>query len=102
MSNWQTQITYSCECMEGYGSLCGKKSRFILDHYCSHDFTNIFHKRHIEEENSKYELWDKGEYIQDTDIKALRDLLTLRPHQEENEKIDLMFFKQMKDESNTQ
>lgn len=96
MSKWYTQITYNCECDEGYGSQCNKHSRFVLRHNCSVDATTIYHKRHIEDKESKYELYQLGEYVSDPEIGALERLLKEQPYNDmyirEGEEIDKDFF----------
>lgn len=96
MSKWHTQITYKCECEEGYGSVCGKQSRFVLKHNCSVDATTIYHKRHIEDAGAKYEFYQLGEYISDQEIGALERLLKEKPYNDkfvrEGEEIDTDFF----------
>lgn len=98
MSKWYTQVTYKCECEEGYGSQCGKQSRFVLKHNCSIDATTIYHKRHIEDADSKYALYEMGEYISDPEIGALHKLLGEQPYNDkyvrEGEEIDKDFFAQ--------
>ena len=98
MSKWYTQVTYECECDEGYGSQCGKQSRFILKHNCSTDNTTIYHKKHIKDVGNKYTLYKIGEYISDNEIEALHKLLGERPYNDkferEGEGIDKDFFAQ--------
>lgn len=96
MSKWSTQVTYKCGCDECYGIRCDKQSRFILVHNCSIDATTIYHKKHIEDVDSKYVLYEIGEYISDPEIKALHKLLGEQPYNDkyvrEGEEIDPQFF----------
>lgn len=99
MSNWYTQITYKCECEEGYGSVCGKTSRFVLKHNCSIDTTTIYHKTHVEDTESRYDIYQPGEYISDPEISALQRLLEAKPYNDkfirEGEEIDPKFFEEL-------
>lgn len=101
MSKWYTQVTYKCNCDEGYGLLCKKNSRFVLMHNCSIDRTTIYHKTHIEEEG-KYVKYNLPNYISDDEINALHKLLGEQPYNEkfkrEGEEIDNNFFIDLKNE----
>lgn len=78
MSKWRTTIKYKCECEHPYD--CGKYNRFVLVHNVSIDMTTIFHKDHIEDAESIYELWQPSRYIGDNVIGALMKLLYLQPY----------------------
>lgn len=97
MSKWYTQVTYECECEDGYGYQCGEKSRFVLKHNCSIDTTTIYHRYHIRTTN-EYVIWNPGEYIRDPEIAALSKLLNQQPYNDkfvrEGEEIDEVFLKQ--------
>lgn len=96
MSKWEVQVTYNCECDEGYGSQCDKQSRFILQHNCSIDVTTIYHKRHLEESGAKYVYYELPQCVTDPEIAALRKLLSEQPYNDkfvrEGEEIDKNFW----------
>lgn len=91
MSKWYTQVTYECKCEEGYGSQCGKKSRFVLKHNVSVDRTTIYHKRHIGDEGSVYRVYVMPEYMSDEEIGGLQRLLMAEPYVTGGEEIDKDF-----------
>lgn len=64
--------TSCCECGENYGS-CEKHNVFVFRYNRTCDIGTLYVKRHIEEENAKYE--SLGSFG-DNDLSALIDVLT--------------------------
>jgi hypothetical protein len=96
MSTTHQQLTYKCECLiDPWGGTCGQQSRFIMRSNNTGGTQAIYHRGHIDDPNTKYELWKSGQYVQDEEIKALTALLNL-PFEDGPEPIDPKFWDDLK------